>query len=245
MLRLLPASEREHLGHGPFRIARIRPGRILGPEAEPALGPLSVIDRATLTDGAFVPMHTHVNDEILSWVTQGTMVHEDSTGDRRDVSADNLMLMNAGAGFRYQEGVTGETVEMLQIFVRPSAADLKPQVQFWQGWSEATVDGWRRVAEPEGAQAPLTFRQAVTVLDRRAGAGEIMEMPRRPGLKPWLYLMEGEAEAGNRRLRAGDALADVETAALPPLTIMEAATLVLFLVDRAAPASRASTISGR
>jgi hypothetical protein len=57
------------------------------------------------------------NDEILSYIWRGTMVHEDSAGYRIPLSPRKLMMMNAGRGFWHEESTPSEPVEMLQIFV--------------------------------------------------------------------------------------------------------------------------------
>ena len=242
LLHVLPASEREHFGHGPFRVSRIRPGRIFGPDAAPAFGPLSVIDRATLTDGALVRMHEHVNDEILSWIWQGTMMHEDRAGHRIAISPSHLMLMNAGRSFWHEESVGGDTVEMLQIFVRPREADLTPRVQFW---TAQPASGWRQIAGAEDSGAPLLFRQDIAVFDRNARAGDRFDAPRIEGFAPWLFVMSGAISIGGQKLQTGDAIAVGEHERLPDMTADAATTLVLFLVDRTASATRAGTISGR
>jgi quercetin 2,3-dioxygenase len=93
MLRSLRPGASRVFRHGPFRIRRIRPGAILGPGADPAFGPLSVIDHADLEVGTVVSRHEHNNDEILSDMWRGVMVHEDSAGHRIPISPKKLMMM--------------------------------------------------------------------------------------------------------------------------------------------------------
>ncbi len=81
MLRILRADPISRKDDGRFHLRRVRPGAILGRDADPAFGSLSIIDHANLDRGAIVHMHEHKDDEILSYVWRGTMVHEDSTGD--------------------------------------------------------------------------------------------------------------------------------------------------------------------
>jgi hypothetical protein len=55
--------------------------------------------------------------------------------------------------------------------------------------------------------------------------------------------MDGVVEVGGERLGKGDAISDLDHP-LPNIRALGDATLVLFLVDRTAPASKAGTISG-
>lgn len=130
-MQILRAQSTPTLGSSDFQIRRVRPGAIAGKENDPALGALACFDDASLAQGKVVSMHEHKNDEILTYLVRGTMIHEDSTGHRVPVSANKLMIMNAGASFWHEESVVDGPVEALQIFVRPREADLPAAVAFY------------------------------------------------------------------------------------------------------------------
>jgi quercetin 2,3-dioxygenase len=109
--------------------------------ADPVIGPLSRVDHAFLDVGTLVPMDQHRNDEILSYMWRGLMVHEDSTGRRVELTPSRLMMMNAGRGFSHEESTPGVPVEMLQIFIRPQATDLEPSVQFHERLPSRAASG--------------------------------------------------------------------------------------------------------
>lgn len=77
-----------------------------------ALGPLSAIDHANLNVGTVVAMHQHRDDEILSYLCRGVMIHEDSDGNRVELSPRRLMMMNAGSGL-CERSATTEVVRLL------------------------------------------------------------------------------------------------------------------------------------
>jgi redox-sensitive bicupin YhaK (pirin superfamily) len=188
-------------------------------------------------------MHEHNNDEILSYLWRGTMVHEDTTGDRVAISANKLMMMNAGQSFWHEERTPDEPVEMFQIFIRPREADLPASVAFYDRPDGTPTGEWGQVAGPEGTDAPLTIRNAVRVYDVHLHEGQVIEAVAVNGLSSWLYVMDGVVEVGTERLGKGDAVSDLDQP-LPIVRALGDATLVLFLVDRTAPASLAGTISG-
>lgn len=106
--------------HGPFQIRRVHPGAGLGSGDDRGFSGLGLIDHANLSLGLTVPMHEHRNDEIISYLRSGEMLHRDSDGRSEIVSPTRLMVMNAGASFHHEEAVQGSNpIEMLQIFVRP------------------------------------------------------------------------------------------------------------------------------
>lgn len=130
--------------HGPFQLRRIRPGVGLGRADDAGFGGLGLIDHARLQPGLIVKMHEHRNDEIISYLRSGRMQHTDSAGRSEAISPDRLMVMNAGAGFSHEEAVLGDDpIEMLQIFVRPEAADMEPGVQFVSLDKIESIDRWR------------------------------------------------------------------------------------------------------
>lgn len=243
-MHVLRAEARQHWGEADFHAERIRPGAPGGPDGDLAFGPLSVIDHAGLAQGKTVAMHEHRDDEILSYLWRGGMTHEDEGGHRVAISATRPMMMNAGAGFRHEESAPDGPVEMLQIFVRPRAANLPGTVAFAERPNGIPEGTWGLIAGPEGSGAPLTIRNAVHVFDVHLRAGEEVSAPAAEGLSPWLYVLDGGIELGGERLAKGDAARD-EGRDLPLVRAARDTTLVLFLVDRTATGARTGTISGR
>jgi len=242
-MKILRANATRAFRQGPFQIKRMRPGGILGAGADPAFGPLSVIDHANLDVGTVVSMHEHNNDEILSYMWRGTMVHEDSAGHRIPISSRKLMMMNAGESFWHEESTPDVPVEMLQIFIRPHTADLPGKVQFYDPPQKLPDGQWHLIAGPESSSAPLKVRQRVFVYDAHLGKSGQLSVPGVEGMNPWLYVMDGAVTLDNAHLGKGDAAAEFDPA--ERISAEANTTLVLFLVDRSAPASTAGTISGR
>ena len=58
------------------------------------------------------------------------------------------MLMKAGSGIYHEEGIRedDETVEMLQIFIRPEADGLEPKIQFHKPDETYSLNTWRLLA---------------------------------------------------------------------------------------------------
>jgi quercetin 2,3-dioxygenase len=233
--------------HGPFRIRRMRPGFGLNIPGDEGLGPLGTVDRASLSPGLVVPMHEHVDDEILSYLRSGIMHHEDPTGELTLLSPRNLMLMNSGSGFSHQEGIpsteAGKT-EMLQIFVRPSESGLSPMVQFHPFEDLASSAGaWRLISGPTGSTAPLHLRNQVWVHDSAVRGGDTIELPSAEGHTRWLHLFSGSGSLGQQSMTAGDS-AIIENELSCSFEATEDSVLVLFTVNRTAPYTRRGSLSG-
>ncbi|MDB5563713.1 MAG: pirin-related protein [Tardiphaga sp.] len=230
---------------GPFQLRRIRPGLALGRTDDAGFGGLGLIDHARLQPGLIVKMHEHRNDEIISYMRSGRMQHTDSAGRSEVISPDRLMVMNAGRGFSHEEAVIGdEPIEMLQIFVRPKAASMEPGVQFVSLDEAARIDRWRLLTGPIGSTAPSFVRQAIYLYDTQLSAARSIDLPTVPGFDRWLYVFRGKVSVGDQQAETHTALTISADQTALEVTASREADLVLFLVDRQAPFSRAGTMSG-
>ncbi|MGW7976880.1 pirin family protein [Staphylococcus xylosus] len=231
-------------GNQMFSIKLIRPALIWqNPELDDfAFGPLSRIDHANLAEGALVRMHEHVNDEILSYIWKGNMLHEDSTGEKVIISPAKHMMMGAGKSFFHEESTPKGSIEMLQIFIRPREKDLKPEVQFSNVEINSNND-WNLVAGPEKINPPLIIRQNVIVMDYHGKKNDVIEVPQYEGMTPWLYVMDGNIDISNNILEKGEAIT-TENNNFSEIKLLKDTSLVLFLVDLNAPMTLAGNFSG-
>jgi redox-sensitive bicupin YhaK (pirin superfamily) len=190
-------------------------------------------------------MHEHRNDEIISYLRSGRMRHMDSAGRSEVISPDRLMVMNAGSGFSHEEAVIGDDpIEMLQIFVRPEAANMDAGVQFVSLDKTESIDRWRLLAGPVGSAAPSFVRQAIYLYDTHLSAGGSIGLPTVPGYDRWLYVFRGAVSVGGEPAETHTALTIGADETALDMTAIRETDLVLFLVDRQAPFSRAGTMSG-
>lgn len=207
-----------------------------------SFGPLARFDHATIRKGTKIRMHEHVNDEILSYIGSGQMLHRDSDGEEELLSPGRHMMMNAGKSFFHEESAPHGDVEMLQILIRPEKADLEPRVRFWEAEKRAD-NGWTLIGGPADSGAPLEIRQRVAVYEAKAEAGAELALPVMEGYTPWLYVFDGSIQIGGEVLGKGDGVSGT-IEELPGLTVLEPAVLVLFLVDLDAEMTESGTISG-
>ncbi|WP_051087877.1 pirin family protein [Salinicoccus albus] len=243
-MNVMKKDQAFRIGTGFFSVERYRPGLIFenGSSDDWAFGPIALIDHARLKKGLKIKMHEHTNDEILSYIHTGEMLHEDSDGSKVWVSPARTMMMNAGDSFYHQESAKYGDVDMLQVIIRPREADMSPNVQFAERKIKQTGE-WHLVAGPGEIDPPLEIRQAVVVYDAHGKAGQQLELPRFNGMTPFLYMMEGRAEADGSVLEKGDAMSG-EAKTFPILNLVEDSIVVLFLADLGAEMTYAGSFSG-
>lgn len=245
MKAVLPISRALRINKGPFSIKIIHPGKaLLNPDDPTGLAQLGRFDFAHLKPGTFVAMHQHRNDEILSYLREGSMIHEDSSGTVEEINNTYLMMMNAGSGFYHQEHVPGDAadVRMLQIFIRPEHENDDPAVQFHRLESTYSLNNWRLIAGHPSLEAGLIVKSHAAVYDMRLTAGA-MKLPDQPGKTYLLFIFSGEAEVDDGTLlQEGDSL--IYTNEELHVNASGVADLVLFELDPSKQYTRSGMFSG-
>jgi len=229
---------------GKFRIHFNFPGRALPGHDDHGYGPLATVVESFMDPGTLIRMHQHRNEEIVSWVPDGVMRHDDRQGNELVTDPEHLLVMNAGSGFWHAEETLADDppLRMLQIFVRPHSLDLEPGIQH-RPIPEAVPNEWRHLFGPEGGDAPLSVRNDVHFYDCRLDAGASVSLPSRPGWDTYLYVFEGAVTVEDASVGYTEsALVTGEGHSDAAVTATEASTVVAFCIDPDAPVTRQGTI---
>lgn len=227
---------------GKFRIHFNFPGQGVPNHNDHGYGPLAAVVESFMDPGTLIRMHQHSNEEIISWVPEGVMRHDDRLGNNLVTDPDHLMVMNAGSGFWHAEETLADDppLRMLQIFVRPHSLDLEPDIQH-EPIPDDVAGEWRHLFGPERTDAPLYVRNDVDFYDCRLADGEKTMLPSRSDWHTYLYVFNGAVELGDEPVgftesalvTAGDDVA---------VTATEDATIVAFNINPSAPVTRQGTI---
>jgi len=84
---------------GPFIVRPHFPGRAIPGHNDHGYGPLALVGESFLEPGTLIRMHEHRNDEIISYVPQGIMRHNDRTVGQLVVDPEHLMVLHPGRSF--------------------------------------------------------------------------------------------------------------------------------------------------
>lgn len=205
-------------------------------------GPLAMIVESFLAPGRSVAMHEHCNDEIVSWVPEGVMRHDDRANGQLVTDRSHLMVMNAGRSFWHSEGTLPDDppLRMLQILIRPRALNLAPNIQHGS-IAEAPLNTWRHLFGPESTDAPFFVRNSIDFYDIRLEAGAQVAFPALSGRDIYFYVFSGAVRIGRRIFAEAHQGLIIGDDALS-LTAIEPTVMNAFLIDPKAPAMRQGTI---
>ncbi|WP_394740365.1 pirin family protein [Natronococcus roseus] len=227
---------------GNFRTHFNFPGRAVPGHDDHGYGPLATVVESFMDPGTVIRMHQHRNEEIISWVPEGVMRHDDRQGNELITDPDHLMVMNAGSGFWHAEETAADDppLRMLQIFVRPHSLELEPGIQH-ERIPDAVRNEWRHLFGPEGGEAPLSVRNDVHCYDCRLDAGATVTLPSQSGWDTYLYVFEGEVTVDGVPVGYTES-ALVTGGSDASVAATEESTVVAFRIDPDAPVTRSGTI---
>lgn len=73
------------------------------------------------------PPHPHRDMEIITYVREGAISHEDNLGNKGRTEAGDVQVMSAGTGIAHSEyNLEDETTKIFQIWIQPNQAGLPP-----------------------------------------------------------------------------------------------------------------------
>ena len=174
----------------------------------PGVSALRVLNDDTVIPGAGFDTHGHRDMEILTYVTAGTIAHEDSAGNREQVPAGEFQLMHAGRGIRHSEfnASASAPLQFLQIWLLPDQPGGAPG---YQQKNFPRVAGLQLVVSPDGADGSLQLRQNARVYRAltAAGAGLALTLPLAANRIGYLHVVRGQVNVGGAALAAGDGVA--------------------------------------
>lgn len=169
MITLRPGSERGHANHGwldsyhTFSFGSYHDPLHMGVSA------LRVINDDRIQAGKGFGSHPHEHMEIITWVLQGTLEHQDNTGARAQLQAGEVQVMHAGTGIVHSEYNASDTelLHLLQIWVLPNTRAVKPghaQKSF------ADQAGATLIASPDARDDSLRINQDACIWQMRFDA---------------------------------------------------------------------------
>jgi quercetin 2,3-dioxygenase len=180
-----------------------------------AFGPLLAHNDDWVQIGAGYPDHPHRDTEIVTWVLEGSLVHEDSAGNRGLVFPGLAQRMSAGSGivhaerndaFRLDTTRPATPVRFVQMWLRPDTPGQPPSYEQRQLELGDLEDTWLPVASGLHPDAAVRLNSAGSTLwVTRLRPGTIRLLP--GGGLQHVHLADGEVEVESvGRLAAGDSL---------------------------------------
>jgi quercetin 2,3-dioxygenase len=209
MIRVRKAAERGHFDHGWLDTYHTFSFADYYDPAHMGFRSLRVINDDRVQPAQGFGMHGHRDMEIVTYVLDGALEHQDSMGNGSIIRVGELQRMTAGTGVRHSEFNPSDTewVHLYQIWLLPERNGLQPSYEQKAFAEEARRGSLWLVASPTGEHGSLTIRQDARLYLSTLQAGETVAHILKPGRHAWLQVLRGRVMLGDHPVAAGDGAA--------------------------------------
>jgi redox-sensitive bicupin YhaK (pirin superfamily) len=191
-------------------------------------GALRVWNDDEIAPNSGFPAHSHSDMEIITYVREGAITHQDSLGNEGRTEAGDVQVMSAGSGIRHAEyNLEPVTTTLFQIWIEPTQHGGQPcwgQKPFPKGDRSgkfvALASGFKDDADA------LPIRAEARVLATTLKAGESVEVALNDNHKGYLVPATGAIEINGVHANARDGVAISNEPSLR-ITALEDSELVL------------------
>lgn len=206
MLTIRRSDERGHFNHGwlntyhTFSFDQYYDPRYMGFRS------LRVINEDFVAPGRGFPTHGHRDMEIITYILEGALKHEDSMGNGSVIQPGDVQRMTAGTGVRHSEKNPSNTepVHLLQIWILPNAEDLTPGYE-QKAFTDAERHGQLRlIASGDGRDDSVHLNQDVSLFASILDAGEEIERVMDPKRYGWIQIARGVVTVNGEKAEQGD-----------------------------------------
>jgi len=193
-----------------------------------SFGSLRVWNDDEIAPGTGFPPHAHSDMEIITYVRQGAISHEDNQGNRGRTEAGDVQVMSAGTGIRHAE-YNREPVPttLFQIWIEPTEAGGRPN------WGTKPFPKDNRsghfivlASGYDVDKEALPIRTKARVLGASLMANESLEYLLSEGRKCYLVPAKGSLDVNGVRINCRDGAA-IEKEATLKITALKNSELVL------------------
>jgi redox-sensitive bicupin YhaK (pirin superfamily) len=229
MISIRKSEERGHFDHGwlntyhTFSFDQYYDPRYMG------FRNLRVINEDFVAPGRGFPTHGHRDMEIITYILEGALKHEDSMGNGSVIRPGDVQRMTAGTGVRHSEKNASDTerVHLLQIWILPHTVGLEPGYE-----QKAFTDDERRgqlrlIASEDGREGSVEVHQDISLFASIVDAGQEVERTMNEARYAWIQVARGSISVNGENAEQGDGVIVVGESSLK-IKAQDDAEILLF-----------------
>ena len=211
MITIRRSSERGHFDHGwlntyhTFSFDQYYDPRYMG------FRNLRVINEDFVAAGRGFPKHGHRDMEIITYILEGALKHEDSMGNGSVIRPGDVQRMTAGTGVRHSEqnASDSERVHLLQIWILPHTVGLEPGYEQKAFTEDERRGQLRLIASEDGREGTVQVHQDVSLFASIVPADEEVKHAMDQQRYAWLQVARGAVDVNGERAMHGDGVVAV------------------------------------
>lgn len=206
MLTVRQANQRGHFDHGwlntfhTFSFDQYHDPRYMGFRS------LRVINEDRVAPGRGFPNHGHSDMEILTYILEGALKHQDSMGNGSTIRPGDLQRMSAGTGVRHSEqnASASEPVHFLQIWIVPAENALEPGYEQKSFSDHDRAGKMKLIASADGRDNSVLVHQDVNVFASILATADSVSYEMDAKRYGWLQVARGSLVVNGEHVHQGD-----------------------------------------
>ena len=213
MIYIRKANDRGHANHGwldswhSFSFADYYDPDFMGFSA------LRVINDDKIAAGEGFPTHPHKDMEILTYVMEGAVAHQDSMGNKEQVNAGEFQIMSAGTGIRHSEfnAHQDRDLHLYQIWIIPDQKNLTPR---YEQKAFDVPQGRQLVLSPDARDGSLKVFQDMMLTRWALLKDEQSVYQMQADRRVWIQVVKGNVSINGQHVSTADGVAIWDEAAI-------------------------------
>ncbi len=190
---------------------------------------LRVINDDRVIPGAGFGTHGHQDMEILTYVLEGELAHQDSLGTGSTIRPGDVQIMSAGTGIQHSEfnASKSDPVHLLQIWMLPDRQKIAPRYDQRNFPLTEKQGKLRLVGSKDGRDGAVVINQDIDLYVSVLSTGDLITFEVKPDRFAWVQVARGIATLNGESLREGDGV-QINTPELLEITTESSAEILLF-----------------
>jgi len=208
MLQVRKSTERGYADHGWLRSFHTFSFAGYHDPEHMGFGSLRVINEDRILPGSGFGTHGHRDMEIISYVLEGALAHEDNMGNGSAIVPGDVQRMSAGKGVLHSEynHSTDGVTHFLQIWIEPNVTGIRPSYEQKHFDAASKRGRLRLIASGDARDGSLLIHQDASVYAALLDGAERAEHKLDTARRAYVHVARGRLTVNGQPLQAGDAL---------------------------------------
>lgn len=237
MLTLRPSAERGHADHGWLKSQHSFSFANYVDPKHGGFGNLRVLNEDRIAPGSGFGTHSHQDMEIITYVLDGALAHQDNIGNGTTIAPGDVQRMSAGRGVAHSEfnHLQDQQTHFLQIWLLPNQRGILPSYAQTHFGAADKRGRLCLIASPDGVHGSVSMNASARLYAGLFDADEQAHLVLPVGHLGYVHLARGAMRVNGQALQPGDALLIRDEAELR-LDQCQAAEVLVFDLWHAAEA---------
>jgi redox-sensitive bicupin YhaK (pirin superfamily) len=149
--------------------------------------------------------HPHHDMEIITYIIDGVLTHEDSMGNVRDLGPGGVQYMSAGTGVTHSEkNAYNEDLHLYQIWIFPNEKGLTPNYGDKNFTKEDRFNKLFKIVSGENEDGVIKINQDASISIGEFDQDMTFKIPLRQGEKMYVIAIDGKVDINGTIIKNRD-----------------------------------------